>query len=552
MALRPRTLAIVAVAALAVGIGGVAFSTAALAADPVISKNRPVTTSSNESSSLTGAKAVDGDTATRWGSKEGSDPQWIRVDLGANFHLSRVVLRWEAAYGKAYKIQVSEDDANWQDAFSTTTGNGGTDDLTLDTNGRYVRMFGSKRGTTFGYSLFEFEVYGSNGGPVDKTPPSAPANLRETGTAKPTSFSIAWDAATDNVGVQLYEVYNGGTKIKTVGGNQLATTLDTGIVPNTTYQIVVNARDAAGNLSQASNAVEIKTPPSGEKNPPSVPTNVHATNVDGNSITLTWNASTDDTAVQNYDVFRDGTLAVPGVPDTTATDSGLTPNTTYSYTVVARDVNGNVSAASTAVSVKTTANAGGGDPIFDKEITKLDLPWGIDFLPDGSALVTERDRFEVVQVQLNGSKKVIGKVPGAVTTNGEGGVLGLAISPSFSTDHFVFIFHTASSDNRIDRFTFVNGALSNQTAIVTGIAKNQFHNGGRLRFGPDGFLYATTGDAKNGSNAQNKSSLNGKILRMDKNGKAAAGNPFNNLVYSYGHRNVQGIAWDSRGQLWES
>src|SRR3989440_11284370 len=148
MALRPRTLAIVAVAALAVGIGGVAFSTAALAADPVISKNRPVTTSSNESSSLTGAKAVDGDTATRWGSKEGSDPQWIRVDLGANFHLSRVVLRWEAAYGKAYKIQVSEDDANWQDGFSTTTGNGGVDDLTLDTNGRYVRMFGSKRGTT--------------------------------------------------------------------------------------------------------------------------------------------------------------------------------------------------------------------------------------------------------------------------------------------------------------------------------------------------------------------------------------------------------------------
>jgi Raf kinase inhibitor-like YbhB/YbcL family protein len=204
------------------------------------------------------------------------------------------------------------------------------------------------------------------------------------------------------------------------------------------------------------------------------------------------------------------------------------------------------------VSVKTTTTAGGGDPVYDRDITKLDLPWGIDFLPDGSALVTERDRFELVQVQLNGSKKVIGKVPGVVTTNGEGGLLGLAISPTYNTDHFVFIFHTAASDNRIDRFTFVDGVLSNQTAIVTGIAKNQYHNGGRLRFGPDGFLYATTGDAKNGSNAQNKSSLNGKILRMDKNGKPAPGNPFNNLVYSYGHRNVQGIAWDSRGQLWES
>jgi len=552
MALRPRAfVTIAAIGAVALGIGGVALSASAATADPLISKNRPVATSSVENSTLTGAKAVDGNTATRWGSLEGKDPQWIRIDLGASFHLSRVVLRWEAAYGKAYQIQVSEDATNWQDAFTTTTGNGGVDDLALNTNGRYVRMYGTKRGTAYGYSLFEFEVYGANGGPVDKTPPTAPTNLHQVGTAKPTSFSIAWNAATDNVGVQLYEIYNGGTKIKTVGGNQLSTTIDTGVLPNTAYDIVVNARDAAGNLSQASNPIEIVTPPSGEKNPPTVPANVHATNVSAGSVTLTWNASTDDTAVAGYDVYRDGKL-VQSVPDTTATDSPLTPNTSYSYTVKAKDVNGNVSAASPAVVVKTTAGGGGGDPVYDRDITKLDLPWGIDFLPDGSALVTERDRFEVVQVQLSGAKKVIGKVPGAVTTRGEGGVLGLAISPSFNSDHFVFIFHTASQDNRIDRFTFQNGVLANQTAIVTGIAKNQFHNGGRLRFGPDGFLYATTGDAKNGSNAQNKSSLNGKILRMDKNGKAAPGNPFNNLVYSYGHRNVQGIAWDSRGQLWES
>jgi Raf kinase inhibitor-like YbhB/YbcL family protein len=215
-------------------------------------------------------------------------------------------------------------------------------------------------------------------------------------------------------------------------------------------------------------------------------------------------------------------------------------------------VNGNVSAASAPVTVKTTGGGGGGDPVFDRQITLLDLPWGIDFLPDRTALVTERDRFEVVQVTLDGQKKVLGKVPGAVTTNGEGGVLGLAVSPTFATDHFVFIFHTASSDNRVDRFTFTGGQLGNQTAIITGIAKNQYHNGGRLRFGPDGFLYVTTGDAKNGSNAQNLSSLNGKILRVDKDGKAAPGNPFGTRVYSYGHRNVQGIAWDSRGQLWES
>jgi Raf kinase inhibitor-like YbhB/YbcL family protein len=159
----------------------------------------------------------------------------------------------------------------------------------------------------------------------------------------------------------------------------------------------------------------------------------------------------------------------------------------------------------------------------------------------------------VLLVTLAGQKSVVGKVSDAVGTNGEGGLLGLALSPSFRTDHFVFLFYTSPSDNRVVRFTYTNGALSTTgTPIVTGIAKNQFHNGGRLRFGPDGFLYITTGDAKNGSNAQNLSSLNGKILRVDKDGKAAAGNPFNTRIYSYGHRNVQGIAWDSKGQLWES
>src|SRR5205814_1714408 len=250
MALRPRTtlLSIIAAGALALGVGGVALTATAAAADPLISQNKPVTTSSNENSTLTGPKAVDGNATSRWGSLEGKDPQWIRIDLGASFHVSRVVLKWEAAFGKAYQIQVSEDDTNWMDAFTTTTGNGGVDDLALDTNGRYVRMFGTKRGTSFGYSLFEFEVYGSNGGPVDKQPPTAPPNFRQVGTATPNQIDVAWDAATDNVGVQLYEVFFGGTKIKTVGGNQLSTSL-TNLTPNTDYDLTVLARDAAGNPS---------------------------------------------------------------------------------------------------------------------------------------------------------------------------------------------------------------------------------------------------------------------------------------------------------------
>src|SRR6266498_3468918 len=275
MARIPRSLwTVVAAGALVLGVGGVALTATAAAADPLISQNKPVKTSSNENTTLTGPKAVDGNTSTRWGSLEGKDPQWIRIDLGASFHLSRVVLRWEAAFGKAYQIQVSEDDTNWMDAFTTTTGNGGVDDLALDTNGRYVRMFGTRRGSPYGYSLFEFEVYGTNGGPVDRQPPTVPANFRQVGAATPTQIDVAWDAATDNVGVQLYEVYNGGTKIKTVGGNQLATSL-TNLTPNTDYSLTVLARDAAGNPSQSSNALNIHTPKSDDTTPPSVPVNVH-------------------------------------------------------------------------------------------------------------------------------------------------------------------------------------------------------------------------------------------------------------------------------------
>ncbi|MET8143915.1 discoidin domain-containing protein [Sphaerisporangium sp. NPDC005288] len=135
----------------------------AAAADTLLSQGRPVTASSAENAGTPATAAVDGDTGTRWSSAF-SDPQWIQVDLGATATISQVVLRWEAAYGKAFKIQVSGDASSWTDVYSTTTSTGGTQTLAVSGSGRYVRMYGTARATGYGYSLWEFQVYGSTGG----------------------------------------------------------------------------------------------------------------------------------------------------------------------------------------------------------------------------------------------------------------------------------------------------------------------------------------------------------------------------------------------------
>ncbi|WP_244208867.1 discoidin domain-containing protein [Paenibacillus ferrarius] len=128
--------------------------------------NKTGVSSSNESASYAAAKAFDGNATTRWASVEGVDPQWIYVDLGSVKKISQVKLSWEAAYGKSYKIQVSTDSGtptNWTDVFSTTTGNGAIDDISIaPQNARYVRLYATARGTSYGYSLYEFEVYGTD------------------------------------------------------------------------------------------------------------------------------------------------------------------------------------------------------------------------------------------------------------------------------------------------------------------------------------------------------------------------------------------------------
>ncbi|MDP9865484.1 MULTISPECIES: PQQ-dependent sugar dehydrogenase [Streptosporangium] len=183
-------------------------------------------------------------------------------------------------------------------------------------------------------------------------------------------------------------------------------------------------------------------------------------------------------------------------------------------------------------------------------VEDLAVPWGLAFLPGGDALVTERDTARLLRVTAAGRTTEVGTVDG-VRPDGEGGLLGVAVSPTFEKDRLVFLYFTSARDNRIVRYRY-DRSLTGATVILDGIPKGAIHNGGRLAFGPDGYLYATTGETGDRALAQALGSLAGKILRMTPDGRPAPGNPFGNVIWSYGHRNVQGLAWDPSGRLYAS
>ncbi|WP_228818663.1 PQQ-dependent sugar dehydrogenase [Nocardia transvalensis] len=178
--------------------------------------------------------------------------------------------------------------------------------------------------------------------------------------------------------------------------------------------------------------------------------------------------------------------------------------------------------------------------------TDIDVPWGLAFLPDGAALVAQRDTGTILRIAAGSPPQRVYQVPGVVA-RGEGGLLGLAVSPKYAEDRYVYAYFTASGDNRIVRFR-LDGRPE---VIFQGLAKANIHNGGRIAFGPDGMLYVGTGDAGQSQRAQDPASPNGKILRLTPDGRPAPGNPTpNSPVYTLGHRNVQGLAWDSAGRLY--
>jgi glucose/arabinose dehydrogenase len=175
----------------------------------------------------------------------------------------------------------------------------------------------------------------------------------------------------------------------------------------------------------------------------------------------------------------------------------------------------------------------------------LEAPWWLAFLPDGGALVSERDSGRILRVRPGAEPEEVATVPG-VAPRGEGGLLGVAVSPDYQRDRFVYAYLSTTDDNRIVRFRVGEAPQ----VLVAAIPRAAIHNGGRIAFGPDGMLYAGTGDASDGRNAQDPGSLGGKILRLRPDGGVPDGNPFpGSPVWSLGHRNVQGLAWDADGRL---
>ncbi|CKH15522.1 glucose sorbosone dehydrogenase [Mycolicibacterium smegmatis] len=192
--------------------------------------------------------------------------------------------------------------------------------------------------------------------------------------------------------------------------------------------------------------------------------------------------------------------------------------------------------------VESRGEPAGGPPAI---ATDLDVPWGIAFLPDGSALIAERDSAAIKHLTAPGDVGQIGAVPG-VAPRGEGGLLGLATAGAN-----VYAYLTTGGDNRVVAMRYADGALTNPAPILTGIPAGSRHDGGRIAFGPDGKLYVATGEIANPPLAQDRTSLAGKILRVNPDGSVPADNPFpGSPVWSYGHRNIQGLAWDAAGRLW--
>ena len=181
----------------------------------------------------------------------------------------------------------------------------------------------------------------------------------------------------------------------------------------------------------------------------------------------------------------------------------------------------------------------------------LNVPWGIEFLPDGDFLVTERPG----ALKRIGAQGAVFEIEG-VAHVAEGGLMGIALHPDFESNNRIYLYLTTRTEdglsNRVERYVLSENNLSDRVVLLENIPGAIFHDGGRMAFGSDGYLYISTGEANDPPIAQDLDSLAGKILRMTDEGEIPADNPFGTLIYSFGHRNPQGIDWDDAGVLWST
>ena len=213
------------------------------------------------------------------------------------------------------------------------------------------------------------------------------------------------------------------------------------------------------------------------------------------------------------------------------------------------------SPSSSTTAPSTSASPTGGSLDFSRATTvagELVVPWDLAFVDARTILVTERDGR--VRVVRNGrlQSRPVARID--VVSSGEGGLLGIALHPQFPSQRFAYVYYTSGGGNRVSRFRLgTDLTFANERVLIKGIPSASIHDGGRIAFGPDGMLYVATGDAGEPQRAASKSSLAGKILRVRPDGSIPDDNPFRGSpVWSYGHRNPQGLAWDLQGRLFES
>lgn len=446
--------------------------------------------------------------------------------------------------------------------------------------GTTFSVSGLTAGTTYNMYVVAKDAAGNSSGnsvaidvttlDPDSEAPTAATDLASSNITR-TSFTLSWAASTDNTIVVGYDVYSDGLKVNTSDITTTSFEL-TGLTAGTTYSVYVVAKDGAGNLSANSTALDVTTQ-APDIQAPTAPTNLGFANLTTTSFTLNWTASSDDTGVSGYDVYKNGTkINTSLIVGLSYSVTGLTPSTGYAFTVKAKDAAVNESVASAVLNV-TTLDVASGTETFSMRtvIANQRMPHDLVYGPDNNIWFTERFAGRVSKLNpVTGVKTVVLTLGSKmVKVSGQDGLMGLALHPQFNSGKpFVYISYTYQSTSstvrktRIEKYTYDAGTqtLISPETVLENIPGSNDHNSARIAIGPDLKLYYTVGDmgagqfdnASRTNNAQNLNVYEGKVLRL--NAESIAGswiptdNPFTNggqptAVYSFGHRNPQGLVW---------